>query len=188
MQASAGKMQMLIDDLLAYTKVMNDENRLEKVDLNAILEEVRNELKETLEEKGALLKVTALPFVKGIGFQLRQLFINLISNSIKFAKAEEQAVVVIDHKEVFRQNVGDTATETPKLYHCITVSDNGIGFDSAYRHDIFKVFYRLQTGKYKGTGIGLAICRKIAEANGGFIEADGEEGKGASFSIYLPVA
>jgi len=185
MQSSAAKMQTLIEDLLSYAKVMNDDTRFEMVDLNAVVNEALAELKETADEKGAVIHVADLPMVKGIPFQLRQLFINLAGNSMKFSKPDQSPIIRISAAIVDNQNIGAPV----KPYHCITVADNGIGFDPAFRSNIFKVFHRLHSSsQYKGSGIGLAICKKIAEANGGFIEAEGEEGQGATFKIYLPLA
>ena len=186
MQASAGRMQMLIEDLLSYTKVINSEERLKEIDLNQILEEVKDELQENLEEKNGQILVTNLPIVQGVSFQIRQLFINLISNSIKFAKANEKPIIRIDYTKTIRPVVSTEKNSTKGFYHCITISDNGIGFNEAYKEDIFRVFHRLNTREYKGSGVGLAICKKIIESCGGFIEAHSEEMKGAIFSLYFP--
>jgi two-component system, chemotaxis family, sensor kinase Cph1 len=186
MQSSAGRMQMLIEDLLSYTKVINSEDRLNEVDLNEVLEEVKDELKETLEEKEGQILVTNLPIIQGVKFQVRQLFVNLISNAIKFAKDEEHPIIKIDYKKSVRPLVTSKEDGRNGFYHCITVSDNGIGFNDAYKEDIFKVFHRLHTREYKGSGVGLAICKKIIESCGGFIEAHSEEKKGAIFTLYFP--
>lgn len=186
MQSSAGRMQMLIEDLLSYTKVINSEDRLNEVDLNDVLEEVKDELKETLEEKDGQILVTNLPIIQGVKFQVRQLFVNLISNAIKFAKEDENPIIKIDYKKAVRPLVTSKEDGRNGFYHCITVSDNGIGFNDAYKEDIFKVFHRLHTREYKGSGVGLAICKKIIESCGGFIEAHSEEKKGAIFTLYFP--
>ena len=186
MQASAGRMQMLIEDLLSYTKVINSEERLKEIDLNQILDEVKEELQENLEEKNGQILVTTLPIVQGVTCQIRQLFINLISNSIKFSKPNEKPIIKIDYKKTLRPLVLGEEDGAEVFYHCITISDNGIGFNDVYKEDIFKVFYRLNTREYNGSGVGLAICKKIIESYGGFIEAHSEETKGASFSIYFP--
>jgi len=157
MQSSAGRMQMLIEDLLSYNKVINSENRLHEVDLNEVLEEVKDELQEALEEKGGQILFTNLPNIQGVRFQVRQLFINLISNAIKFAKNDEHPIVKVDYKKAVRPLVSS-----------------------------FKVFHRLHTREYKGSGVGLAICKKIIESYGGYIEAHSEEKKGAIFTLYFP--
>ena len=186
MQASAGRMQMLIEDLLSYTEVINSKEKLNEVDLNQILEEVKGELQENLDEKNGQILVKYLPVVQGVSFQIRQLFINLISNSIKFAKADEKPIIRIDYTKTIRPVVSNEKNSTKGFYHCITISDNGIGFNAAYKEDIFRVFHRLNTQEYKGSGVGLAICKKIIESCGGFIEAHSEEMKGAIFSLYFP--
>lgn len=186
MQSSAGRMQMLIEDLLSYNKVINSENRLHEVDLNEVLEEVKDELQEALEEKGGQILFTNLPNIQGVRFQVRQLFINLISNAIKFAKNDEHPIVKVDYKKAVRPLVSSSEEGRTSFYHCITVSDNGIGFNDAYKEDIFKVFHRLHTREYKGSGVGLAICKKIIESYGGYIEAHSEEKKGSIFTLYFP--
>jgi light-regulated signal transduction histidine kinase (bacteriophytochrome) len=186
MQSSAGRMQMLIEDLLSYNKVINSEERLNEVDLNQILEEVKDELQEALEEKNGQILVSNLPIIQGVKFQIRQLFINLVSNAIKFAKGDEYPIIRIDYKKTVRPLVSSPEDGRKAFYHCITVSDNGIGFNDAYKEDIFKVFHRLNTREYKGSGVGLAICKKIIESCGGFIEAHSEEKKGAIFTLYFP--
>jgi signal transduction histidine kinase len=122
--------------------------------------------------------------VFGIQFQLRQLFLNLISNSVKFIKPQFTPVISISYEKVTSEK---TAFATRKFYK-IMVEDNGIGFDAAYEEKVFKIFQRLHAQtEFMGTGIGLSICKKIAELHGGYIEAKGLEGKGATFSVYLPV-
>ena len=186
MQSSAGRMQMLIEDLLSYNKVINNGDRLHEVNLNEVLEEVRDELQEALEEKDGQILVTNLPNIQGVKFQIRQLFINLISNAIKFAKEDEHPIIKVDYKKAVRPLVSSSEKGRTGFYHCITVSDNGIGFNEAYKEDIFKVFHRLHTREYKGSGVGLAICKKIIESCGGYIEAHSEEKKGAIFTLYFP--
>jgi two-component system, chemotaxis family, sensor kinase Cph1 len=190
MQSSATKMQILIDDLQSYTKVLNKEERFTQVDLNQVLREVRTELIEDLEEKGGKLNIGTLPIIKGIDFQINQLFINLISNAIKFSKAQQSPLITVSFNTTLLPFSTVTAPEdsAKKYYYCVTVSDNGIGFNETYKEDIFKIFHRLHTKEYKGTGIGLAICKKIMEVHDGFIEVSSEEGKGADFALYFPVS
>ncbi len=187
MQSSAGRMQDLIDSLLSYTKVINEEKKLENSDLNVILEEIRADLKESIEEKGGSLQWENLPVVKGVNFLLKQLFENLINNSLKFTKEERPPVIVISSKIVDEKAMKDSWPSTEHDYYKITLADNGVGFNPAYKNDLFKMFQRFHGQQYTGSGIGLSICQKIAEAHGGFIDADGEEGKGAAFNIYIPV-
>lgn len=184
MQKSANKMQVLIDDLLTYSKVMNEEKKLDPVDLNEIIEGILLDLKESIEEKNITIHLRNLPTVLGIQFQLRQLFLNLISNSIKFNRPDVSPVINISgEKQISEKN----NFPTQKFYKII-VKDNGIGFDAAYEEKVFKIFQRLNSQtEFVGTGIGLSICKKIAELHGGYIEAKGIQGEGATFSVYLPV-
>lgn len=184
MQKSASKMQVLIDDLLTYSKVINEENELDPVDLNEIIEGIIADFKENIEEKNITIKVADLPTVFGIQFQLRQLFLNLISNSIKFVRPEVAPEIIISGEQVTIEN-NNFATQN---FFKIIVQDNGIGFDPTYEEKVFKIFQRLHSQtEFMGTGIGLSICKKIAELHGGYIEAQGKEGEGAIFSVYLPV-
>ena len=183
MQKSASKMQVLIDDLLTYSKVMNEEKKLDPVDLNEIIAGILLDFKDNIEEKNITIQLHYLPTVFGIQFQLRQLFLNLISNSIKFIRPEVTPVISISGENVTSEKI-NFASE--KLFK-ITVKDNGIGFDAAYEEKVFKIFQRLHSQtEFMGTGIGLSICKKIAELHGGYIDAHGVEGEGATFSVYLP--
>jgi len=187
MQSSAGRMQNLIDALLSYTKLINEEKKLENSDLSHILEEIAVELKENIEEKGGSVQWKNLPVIKGVTFLMRQLFENLINNSLKFTKEGRPAVIVISSQIIDEKTMKDNWPNSKDDYYKITVADNGVGFDPAYKKDLFKMFQRFHGKQYTGSGIGLSICQKIAEVHGGFIDADGEEGKGATFNIYLPV-
>jgi len=187
MQSSASRMQNLIDSMLAYTKVINKEKQLVPINLNELLEEIHNDLKESLEEKGGSLQWENLPEIQGTAFLIKQLFENLINNSLKFTKEGRPPVVLINCQMVNEKSSQNIMPNSEQDYYKITVSDNGVGFNPAYKKDLFKMFQRFHGRKYVGTGIGLSICQKIAEAHEGFIEADGEEDKGAAFSIYLPV-
>lgn len=187
MQTSAAKMQLLIEDLMAYTKVVNEEIRFVEVDLNESLNEVEANLRDSIEERNMTLSWGVLPRIKGVPFQIRQLFTNLISNSIKFSKADTPAIIRIDCEEVSSQFIDARFTKLSKAYFKISAVDNGIGFNPEYKRDILKIFQRLHANKYPGTGVGLAICKKIVETHGGVMEATGEENVGATFTMYFPV-
>ncbi len=187
MQSSAARMQNLIDALLSYTKVINEEKQLVNIDLNELLDEIQTDLKESIEEKGGRLQWKNLPVIQGITFLIKQLFENLINNSLKFTKEDRPPVISISSKLVDEKTMKDAGYDSAHDYYKITVADNGVGFNPAYKKDLFRMFQRFHGKKYIGTGIGLSICQKIAEAHNGFIEAEGEEGKGASFNIYLPI-
>jgi two-component system, chemotaxis family, sensor kinase Cph1 len=187
MQSSAAKMQLLIEDLMAYTRIVNEEIRFEDVDMNVSLKEVEVDLRDSIDERNVTLSWGVLPRIKGIPFQIRQLFINLISNSIKFSQVNVPSVIRIDCEEVNDHFIDVITKKNSKSYYKVTTTDNGIGFNSVYKNDILKIFQRLHMNQYRGTGVGLAICKKIVEAHGGVMEADGEENKGAVFTTYFPI-
>jgi two-component system, chemotaxis family, sensor kinase Cph1 len=185
MQASAAKMQRLIEALVSYASLVYDDAKFEMVDLNSVAKDVVMDLKEEIEEKGATIDISTLPDVKGINFQLQQLFVNIISNSIKFANQDVPLVVKISSTKY--TGIPETITgELPREWFKISFADNGIGFNNSFKTDIFKVFNRLNANQYTGSGIGLAICKKIVESHNGYIIASGDVNKGSQFDIYLP--
>jgi len=176
MHGSSYRMRSLIQDLLLYSQINKQSIKFEKVDLNEIGKQAVQDLEIAIIEKGATVTVDPLPVVEGDEGMLRQLFENIIGNSLKYSKPEQKAVITVN----CRVHGG---------FHVITFNDNGIGFDEKYLPQIFTLFQRLHSReKYEGTGLGLAICLKIAEIHKGKIEAHSTEGKGASFSVYLPVS
>ncbi|WP_159021556.1 PAS domain-containing protein [Formosa sp. L2A11] len=188
MQNAAHRMQVLIKDLLTYSRTNTSTRTFEKTDLNIILDEVKIDLKELIKEHQVTIEVGNLCTVYIIPFQFIQLMNNLINNSIKFAREGVPPIIkidsVIDKGSAFKieQLVADGE------YCHIKVSDNGIGFDPQYSEQIFDVFERLHTRTaYEGTGIGLAIVKKIVENHNGYIFAQGEENKGVTFNIYIPI-
>jgi PAS domain S-box-containing protein len=188
MQNAAKRMQTLINDLLSYSRTNVQERVFEKTDLSKIIDEVKEDLKEELEQKGGVIEKNKTCVVDVIPFQFRQLLYNLISNSLKFSKPEIPAVIKIDSQIIKGSSVTHQKVTENSNYCHISISDNGIGFDQQYSAKIFEVFQRLH-GKleYTGTGIGLAIVKKIVENHNGFITASGEQNKGATFDIYIPV-
>jgi light-regulated signal transduction histidine kinase (bacteriophytochrome) len=186
MQNSAGRMQNLIDSLLSYTKVINEEKQFVNCDLNLIMHELQTDLKESLEDRGGSLQWENLPEIKGIKFLMKQLFENLVNNSLKFTKEGRLPVIIVSSQLIDKKSMKEIMPDSENDYYRITVADNGVGFNPAYKKDLFKMFQRFHGKQYSGTGIGLSICQKIAETHDGFIEADGEEDKGASFHIYIP--
>lgn len=184
MTDTSEQMQLLIEDLLAYSRTGKVERIFEKTDLNKIAEEVISEFKEVISEKGGTIKVEGLCSVSVIRFQLRQLLYNLVSNSLKFIDPGKAPQIMIKSEIVS----GTEANLLPEMKYChLTVADNGIGFDPKYKDRIFEIFERLYgQDKYPGTGIGLAICKKIVENHNGTISATGEMKKGARIDIYLP--
>lgn len=190
MQSSANRMQILIDDLLAYSRVNGTDNTFEKTDLNLIIETVLNEFAQaqTIEEKNAIINYDNLPEVNGIPFQLKQLFTNLIGNSLKYNDANRATIINIQSSIANGNDIPNTTIDANKKYHKITINDNGLGFEQEYAEKIFTLFQRLHDKQtFSGTGIGLAICKKVVQNHNGFIIATGTPNQGATFDIYLPV-
>lgn len=188
MQNSAQRMQTLINDLLAYSRTNSQERIFVKTDLSQIIKEVKEDLTEELEQKRALIEVKHTSEVDIIPFQFKQLLYNLISNSLKFSNPEVPIVIKITSEIALGQDLPEERLIAAKKYCHVKVSDNGIGFESQYNKKIFEVFQRLHgRDRYNGTGIGLAIVKKIVENHNGIITASGVQNKGASFDIYIPV-
>ncbi len=194
MQDAAMRMQQLIADLLAFSRLGTAERTFVKTDLHVIAAETKNDFKEILAQKNATLEILALDEVSIIPFQFRQLLQNLISNAIKFADPERPLHITL--KSVI--GLGSTFNATyldgqknlsAKIRYChLTVLDNGIGFEAEYKDRIFELFQRLHKKEaYAGTGIGLSIVKKIVENHHGIIIATGTLGKGAQFDIFIPV-
>ncbi|MEO6254482.1 MAG: ATP-binding protein, partial [Ferruginibacter sp.] len=188
MQASAERMQSLIDDLLAYSRTHTLERDFQKVNLNAIIEKVTQDLKEEIEQKHATIENPKICEAKAIPFQFQQLFYNLISNSLKFSNPEHPLHITINSEHSEGSKLDNKNLQSDKFYCHISVADNGIGFEPQYNEKIFELFQRLHgKNEYTGTGIGLAIVKRIVENHNGIIAANGELGKGATFDIYLPL-
>jgi two-component system CheB/CheR fusion protein len=201
MQLAAQRMQQLIEDLLLYSRTSTSERKFEDTDLHKIVDEVTAELRETIREKHATIRTGELCNVHVIPFQFRQLINNLISNALKFSKPGQPPLIEIsnemvdgikEHTELLSLKDGTETLRTVRMksaerYCHITVSDNGIGFEAEYKDRIFEVFQRLHgKSEYPGTGIGLAIVKKIVENHNGIITATAELDKGARFDIYIP--
>jgi len=128
-----------------------------------------------------------LPVIKVISFQIQQLFVNIIGNALKYSKPGISPVISIDCEKLAVDDYPALIKDTHKKYYKISISDNGMGFDQQFSEKIFNLFNRLhQKGEYPGSGIGLSICKKIAENHDGFIIAEGKPGIGATFIVYLP--
>lgn len=188
MQNAAERMQTLIDDLLAFSKVTREAKEFHPVDLHELFTKVLSDLDYTIDQANAQVSLSVGEKVDGIASQLAQVFQNIISNSLKFVRPNVQPQINISSKILFG-NAIPVAGIVPHLSYClIEISDNGIGFDEGYAKKIFDLFQRLHARtEYKGTGIGLAICKKIVENHSGFIFAKSKEGEGASFFIVLPI-
>lgn len=192
-QASANRMQVLINDILDYSRVTEETEKTEKfkkADLNSIVQNVLHELTlaETIEETKTNVIYGKLPEIQGIPFQLKQLFTNLINNSIKYRAPGRAPVIDIQSSVVNGADIENTNANASKEYYKITVADNGIGFEQQYAERIFTLFQRLHDKQaFSGTGIGLTICKRITENHNGFITATGIPNQGATFAIYFPV-
>ena len=194
MQKAALRMEALIDDLLAYSRANNIDVKYEKVDLNKMLDDVRFELSETILKSNAVIETGELCTTNFNPFQFRQVMTNLITNSLKFSKPGVLPYITINSKTAagLQLQIDNPLLQKGKLlsqqqYCNITFADNGIGFDPLYNDRIFELFQRLHgKDEYQGTGIGLAIVKKIVENHNGIITASGEVDKGATFNIYIP--
>ena len=186
-KSSANTMRMLIDDLLLFSRANKIEKVFEQTDFNILIDNVRQELSQTIEEKNAVLTVARLPKLNVIEFQMQQLFVNLIGNSLKYCKPDISPEIIIDCELIQPNDYPILKTDTQEKYYKISVTDNGLGFEQKYADTIFILFQRLHNkSDYPGSGIGLAICKKIVENHHGFITAEGKPGIGATFTIYLP--
>lgn len=181
-QSSAKRMQVLINDLLTYSRVTTKAKPFYEVSLNQILTQVCSDLEVRIEQTRGKINFENLPTIEADGTQMHQLFQNLIGNALKFHIPDKPPIVEVSAK-VLRGLLG-----RPEPACEITISDNGIGFEQKYSDRIFTIFQRLHgRHEYEGTGIGLAVCRKIVDRHGGHIVAKSSQGNGASFVITLPI-
>lgn len=174
---TALRMQNLIDAVLSYSRMDSEQFKKERTNLNTLLKEVLSQMDLLLEEREVTVNRGELPTLKVIPIHLQQLFLNIINNAVKYSKADVKPIIDISAQS---EMIAD------KPFWRITFADNGIGFDPQYKDKIFEAFQRLH-GKmeYAGTGIGLAICQKIAAKHGGFITAEGVPDQGATFHVFL---
>lgn len=183
---SVTHMQKLIDALLDYSRTSAPMLTREVTDLNPLVENVITNLKELIEEKNAIIETGRLPVIKAVSMQFQQVFSNIISNALKYSKEKVPPHIKISSEIVSARGILPT-TKYKKCYR-ISIADNGIGFEQQYAEKIFELFQRLHgKGQYAGTGIGLAICKKIVQNHEGAIKATSQPGVGTTFNIYLPV-
>lgn len=190
MQNAAKRMSDLIEDLLSFSRITEHKDVIESVSLSRVVYEVLNDLELLITETSAVITTEQLPEIHGDKMQLNQLFLNLISNALKFRKPGLAPVINITGKIISGTELPSSANviRSASLYHQIDVSDNGIGFDQQYADRIFQLFQRLHgRSQYSGTGIGLAICERVTANHGGAITVTSNPGEGATFSIFLPV-
>ncbi len=181
---STERMRNIIKDLLDFSHINQMKDEFEKVDLNTIIEDVKSDLELLIQQKQAVINIDQLPVIQAIPVQMNQLFYNLVNNALKFTAEGIYPVIDITVKELSKDEIPDQL-ERSKKYFQVKVQDNGIGFNQGYADKIFNMFQRLSKS-YAGTGIGLAICKKIAESHKGTISASSQPGQGATFIITLP--
>ncbi|MFT4033137.1 MAG: CHASE3 domain-containing protein [Siphonobacter sp.] len=187
---AAERMQGLINDLLTFSRMVSQKDNIQLIDLNEIIEEVKNDLSLCIAEKKATFDIDPLPQIMGYANQMRQLMLNLLSNALKFSQPFKSPFIQIKYSQIKGDQIPglDSSVKKQQLYHLISVKDNGIGFEEEYAEKIFVIFQRLHSKtSYEGTGIGLAICRRVTTNHGGYILAEGNPGEGALFKIYLPL-
>jgi len=190
-ETAATRMRRLIEDLLAFSRVSSAERQYEIADINLILEDVKSELKDTLQEKQVIIQAVGLLPVNIVVFQFRQLIYNLLSNSLKFSIPEVPLQITLETRII--KSSETMLSDPPALsqkcdYWNLSFKDNGIGFETHFNERIFMMFQKLHTVKeYAGTGIGLAIVKKIVDNHNGIIVAKSELNKGATFNIYIPI-
>ncbi len=189
MDSASARMQSLIDDLLTYSRLSRNKDEKQPVELTQLVKEVASDLSETITEKNIDLQVDELPTIFAISSQMRQLFQNLLSNAFKFTRDNVTPTIKVSHyvakgRELpWKQDLNDLAK-----YYVIEVADNGIGFDEQFADKIFAMFQRLHgRNEYSGSGIGLALCKKIVENHDGIIKAQSVEGEGSKFIVVLPI-
>jgi light-regulated signal transduction histidine kinase (bacteriophytochrome) len=173
------RMGTMIEGVLTYSNLNSDEQPMESIDLNEVFAEIESELELVIDETGAEIRRGALPRIEGTRVLICQLFYNLINNALKFSRHVDKPLIVIESR--LGQGAGKRFAE-------LTVRDNGIGFDMAQAGKIFEAFARLNSkDKFEGTGLGLALCKKIAERHHGSISATGVKDEGAVFVVRLPL-
>jgi PAS domain S-box-containing protein len=183
---SSRRMQLLINDLLSLSLIAGNKAFV-RHSLQAIFADVLRTLEYKIEETNATIHAQPLPEANVIPSQFRQLFQNLVSNSLKFVRQGVKPEINVSSRPLRAEDVEPYNLPATGNYLEITFADNGIGFDNVFAGKIFAIFQRLHHKDYEGTGIGLAICKKIVENHGGIIQATGEPGKGATFKIIIPV-
>ena len=185
---SADRMKTLIIGILNYSRLSANDGRFMPTDLNKLLLEVIEDFELTIQEKNAIITVSELPVIEINDGQIRQVFHNLISNSLKFSKKDEVPVIRITSKLLERKSL-ESPEQVNGPFCLLIIEDNGVGFDEKYLDNVFSLFERLHSkDQYEGTGIGLAIAKKIIEKHNGIIHAKSTMGNGAQFMILLPIA
>lgn len=187
--SAIARMRLLIDDLLQFSRSNKPDKEFVMADLNKLFENAKQDLAVAILEKRAQITSDILPETLVITFQIQQLFLNLLSNSLKYSQKGTEPIIKINYSTVSAKDDPKLIKATKSNYHKITFIDNGIGFEQKYAKKIFDLFNRLHNKQdYSGTGIGLSICKKIIENHNGFIFAKGEINVGSVFTVYLPIS
>jgi PAS domain S-box-containing protein len=184
---SSTRMNKLIRDVLTYSELVKENELYTEVDLNEIVESIKTDYDLLIEQKAASVNCSGLPVIEAIPLQMSQLFGNLISNALKFARKDVPPVINIVATKLGKEEVKSMFPEQDQDYYRIRISDNGIGFKQEYAEQIFSIFQRLhRKSEYEGTGIGLAMCKKIALNHHGDLNASDSSENGAVFNLILP--
>ena len=184
---SSGRMKKLIVDILNYSRLSAKNTEVEYVDLTTLVKELKEDFELIIKEKKAQINIGVLPYIQVNRGQIRQVFQNILSNALKFSKADNRPEIIFSSKTISEKSF-DSPEKKDGNFCLISIRDNGIGFDEKYIKNIFALFERLNSkDKYEGTGIGLSIAKKIIDKHNGLITANSKEGSGAEFKIILPV-
>lgn len=188
-EGASGRMKILIEDLLNYSRLLEHEKSFVPTDLDETLKNILNDFELLVDEKKAQIQFDELPTIDAVPLQMNQLFYNLMSNALKFSREDVPPVITITSRTLPKKQFKRYPALNPSMaYVEMIVKDNGIGFELQYSKQIFTIFQRLQSKEmFIGTGIGLALTKKITENHQGVIFADAEENKGASFHVILPL-
>lgn len=186
-ERAAERMQTLIQDLLMYSRTITPEGHLQPTNLNQVLSNVKSDLSVLLADRHVTITTNPLPVLMAHPSQVHQLFLNLLTNAIKFAKEAVCPIIQIHYAYLEETSHMPEELKSNTPYHYLKFTDNGIGFEQDYAQKIFDIFQKLHDrNAYEGTGIGLAICKRVVANHGGSIRAEGRAGQGAIFHIYLP--
>lgn len=181
------RMQQLVNDLLKFSRHTHDIYGFERTDLNEVLSEVLSDVEHEIQRRGARVQAEGLPVIWAIPSQIRQLFQNLVSNSLKFSRSDDVPQLRIWSEKLEGSLLHDRLMDSSGTFYKLYFCDNGIGFDPKYAEDIFVVFKRLHSyHEFEGTGIGLSICKKIVDKHSGYIRAESKPNEGSTFIITLP--
>lgn len=185
--SSAKRMENLIKDVLQFSRLANISHEFEPVDLNAVITDILTDFDLIIEQKNAVINISELPIVEAIPLQMSQLFGNLLSNALKYTRQDSIPEIILRSEQLSEFEMNQHSLNTDQSYIKIELQDNGIGFSQQYAEQIFNIFQRLHgNDQFSGTGIGLAMCRKIMQNHNGLIFAASEEGVGTTFTLIIP--